>query len=95
MSLHKPPCSVLITVAIKWRCPIGRTTTHALKSKANSDVCRIAAILDAAHVTFSSQLTTSSLYKLAIHRAIFCPTLCHQNMTSQRLMSPPLVTTPI
>ena len=30
-------------------------------------------------VTFSSQLITSSLYKLTIHRASFCPTLCHQN----------------
>ena len=39
--------------------------------KANSDVCHTAAILDAAHVAFSSQLTTSSLYKLAVHRAIF------------------------
>ena len=29
-------------------------------------------------VTFSSQLTTSSLYKLDVHRAIFCPTLHHQ-----------------
>ena len=30
-------------------------------------------------VTFSSQLTISLLYKLAIHRAIFRPTLRHQN----------------
>ena len=45
--------------------------------KANSDVCHTAAILDA--VTFSIQLTTSSLYKLAVHRAIFLPTLRHQN----------------
>ena len=30
-------------------------------------------------VTFSSQLTISSLYKLAVPRAIFCPTLHHQN----------------
>ena len=30
-------------------------------------------------VTFSSQLTTSSPHKLAVHRAIVCPTLHHQN----------------
>ena len=53
--LHKPPCSVLVTVAMhKLEVLNRRTTTHALKSKANSDVCHIAAILDAAHVTFSS-----------------------------------------
>ena len=42
-------------------------------------------------VTFSSQLTTS-LYKLAIHGAIFRPTLRHQ-ITACDVMS--LVTTPI
>ena len=41
-------------------------------------------------VTFSIQLTTSSLYKLAIHRAIFCPMLHHQNWLMTSL---PLVTT--
>ena len=46
----------------------------------------IVVILDAAHV-FNSQLTTLSLYKLAIHRAIFCPTLSHQNVTSQLMTS--------
>ena len=30
-------------------------------------------------VTFSSQLTTLALYKLAVCRAIFCPVLRHQN----------------
>ena len=30
-------------------------------------------------VMFSSQPTISSLYKLAVHRAIFCPTLHHKN----------------
>ena len=30
-------------------------------------------------VTFSRQFITSSLYKLAIHRAFYCPTLHHQN----------------
>ena len=29
-------------------------------------------------VTFRSQLPTSSRYKLAVHKAIFCPTLHHQ-----------------
>ena len=30
-------------------------------------------------ITFSSQLRTSSLYKLAVHKAIFCPTLRYPN----------------
>ena len=39
--------------------------------KANSDVCHTAAILYAAHGDVQQQLTTSSLYKLAVHRTIF------------------------
>ena len=55
--------------------------------KVNNDVCHTAAILDAALGNverFSSQLTTSSLFKL-VHRAIFCRTIqCHQNMMPVR-----------
>jgi len=38
-------------------------------------------------VAFNNQLTTLSLYKLAIHRTISCPTCCHQNVMPQLMTS--------
>ena len=47
-------------------------------------------------VTFSSQLTTSSLYKLAVHRAIFFALYyIIRILAPQPVTSLPLVTTPI
>jgi len=38
-------------------------------------------------VAFNNQLTTLSLYKLAVHRAISCPTWHHQNVMPQLMTS--------
>jgi len=38
-------------------------------------------------LVFNSQLTIPLLYKLAVHRAILCPTWCHHNVMPQLLIS--------